>query len=239
MTDETARIVRELRHKASKVTSFIADYQSISSLLLFPLETKAKVFFLSPDRCRSEAFTNGRQIITIRKGNIIQRCIPQKNEIWRYDLADLPQSEPINYSVADFSNPFFAADESTIQYEGLERLPGASAQVFFGNTRNWSKHGLLDTRKGFSIPYQQKHPQFKLRLYINENTGILRRIVGIDRNGKQVLRTDYLMQSVNVRLLETLFAFDESTAKYKVVHFSDIILASLNPDSAEAPPSIN
>ena len=239
MTDETARIVRELRHQASRVTSFIAEYHASSSLLLFPLESTAKVFFLSPDRCRSEAISNGKQIITIRKGTSVHRCIPDKNEIWRYDLADLPQSEPINFAVADFMDPFFAIDEGTAQYEGIQELSGTSVQFFTGSTRNWSKQGFLDTRKGYSIPYQPKYPQFNLKLYVDAKTGILRRIAGIDRSGKQVLEADYLMQSVNVPLSETLFAMDESRAKYKVVQFTDIMLAVLNPDSAESPPSIN
>jgi hypothetical protein len=239
MTDETARIVRELRHQASLVRSFIAEYRSASSLLPFPLETMAKVFFLSPDRCRSEAFTNGRQIVTIRKGSIVHRCVPQKNEIWRYDVADLPQSEPINFAVADFMDPFFAADESTIQYEGIEKLADTSAHVFTSGTRNRSKQGLLDTRKGFSIPYQPKYPQFNLRLYVDVKTGMLRRIVGADLSGKQVLQADYLMQSINVPLSEALFAMDESTAEYKVIQLTDIMLASLHPDSAERPPSLN
>ncbi len=215
------------------------EYTSASSLLLFPLETKAKVFFLSPDRCRSEAITNGKQIVTIRNGSVVRRCVPQKNEIWQYNLADLPQSEPINFAVADFMDPFFAADESTVEYEGLEELPDTSVHVFTGSARNWSKQGLLDTRKGFSIPYQPKYPQFNLKMYVDAKTGMLRRIAGVDKGGKQVLQADYLMQSVNVPLSEALFAMDESTAKYKIVQFTDIMLTSLNPDSAEAPPSIN
>jgi outer membrane lipoprotein-sorting protein len=239
MTDETASIVRELRLHASKVISFIADYHSSSSLLLFPLETTAKVFFLSPDRCRSEALTNGKKIITIRKGSVVNRTVPHKDEIWRYDLADLPQSEPINYAIADFMDPFFAVDEHTLKHEGIENLSDTSVQVFTGGTRNWSKQGLLDTRKGFSIPFQPKYPQFSLKLYVDLKTGMLRRTIGIDRSGKQVLEADYLIQSFNVPLSEALFAMDESTAKYKVIQFTDIMFASLNPDSAEAPSSIN
>jgi outer membrane lipoprotein-sorting protein len=239
MAAEVERLVRELREKSKDVTSFVANYISFSRLQLLPIEVTGKLYFLAPDRCRSEALINGREIITIRNGDLVQRYLPNKKEIWKYTLSDLPHSEPINYGIADLRDTFFAVDEKNLEYRGTDVQLGILMHVFTGKVKNWIKKGMLDTRKGFSIPYQPKLPEYTIELMVNAETGLLQRIAGIEKSGKTVLQTEYILQSINAPLEGALFAMEEVAAEYKVVELSHILVSALNPDSADEPPSIN
>jgi hypothetical protein len=239
MTEETAGMVRQIWKISNEITSLVADFHSVYNLQLLPIESSGKLKFLSTDRLRLEATINGKQIISIRKGSLVHRCLPQRNEIWKYDLNDLPQIEPINFGIADLRDPFFAVDELSLQYEGIQDIKGTSTYTFTANLRNWAKQGLLDTRKGFSLRYQPKGIELCLKLHIYRDSGLLRSIIGIDKTGKHMLQADYVIEAINVPLEDSLFAMNESYAQYKVLEISDILFSSLNPDAADAPPSIN
>lgn len=231
--------MRDIRERAATIGSFIAGYESVSNLRTMPLEAKGRIWFLAPDSFRVETLVCGRQIIILRKGSAIRRRILERNEVWKYDLSDLPESLPINAGIADLRDPFFAADVESLRYEGKRELDNATVHAFAGAYRNWARAGLLDTRKGFSIRYQPADLWVRVALSIDVETGLLRRIAGEDGAGNMLFRVDYLVEAVNVPLDEGLFGTEEQDTGYRVVDITDILLSSLNPDAAEAPPSPN
>jgi hypothetical protein len=239
VTEEVADLVREIRSQAGKTRSLVVQFRSVYTLQLMPIEASGRIHFLSPDRVRSEATINGREVTTIRKGSLVYRYLPRKKEIWRYDLNDLPQTEPMNFAVADLRDPFFAVDEPTLKYEGIQDLSGSSTHSFTADVKNLSKQGLLDTRKGFSLQYKPRGVECQLRLHIDVETGLLRQMTGTDKTGKLILQTDYVIESTNAELSESIFAVDESTAEYRSIEISDILFSSMNPNAADDPPSLN
>lgn len=239
MDDDQARLVRDIRARAATIESFIAGYESVSNLRTMPLEAKGRIWFLAPDSFRAETRVCGRQIIILRKGSAIRRRILERNEVWKYDLSDLPESLPINAGIADLRDPFFAADVESLRYEGKRELGNATVHAFAGAYRNRARAGLLDTRKGFSIRYQPADLGVRVALAIDLETGLLRRIAGEDGARNVLFRVDYLVEAVNVTLDEGLFGTEEPDVGYRLVDITDILLSSLNPDAAEAPPSPN
>jgi outer membrane lipoprotein-sorting protein len=239
MTEEAARLVREIRNRAHAVNSFVADYRASLRLQLMPLEVTGKIYFLSPDMFRSETWIVDEKIVTVRKGREVQRYIPKRHEIWKYNLDDLPQTEPINFGIADLKDPFFVVDETGLEYKGKLEQGDASNHLFSGAVRNWARQGLLDTRKGFSIRYQQKELKVRIELHIDSITGLLRRMTGVDSAGEELFQVNYVIREANLPVDESLFVLDESTANYRVIDITDILLSSLNPNAAELPPSPN
>jgi outer membrane lipoprotein-sorting protein len=239
MTDEEASLVRRIRERTRRVTSFVADYRASYNVHLSSLEVTGKLYFLGPDRYRSVTSTDDRKIITIRKGTVVQRYLPARNEIWRYDLADVPQTEPINFATADLRDPFSAIEEADLTHEGTFELESGTTYVFSANVKNSARQGMLDTRKGFSIRYQPKDLDTRVRLHVDYETGLLRRMIGTAKTGKEAFRADYSNLEVNVFLDESLFAIEESTADYRVIDITETLLSSMNPDAAETSPSRN
>ncbi len=239
MTEDTARLVGEIRARCRKVTSLVGSYESTSRLQTMPLVARGRFYYLSPDRCRSETVINGSEVVSVRNGSRVERRLPARKEIWRYDLRDLPQSLPLNYPIADYRDPFFAVDEEDLTFEGNEDLDGGPVMRFSARLRNWATRGLLDTRKGFSIPYQPRGLQIRMTLYISSESGLLRRIVGSDPKGTVVLNADYRIAGMNVPLDESLFTLEGSAAVFRSIDITDSMVAALNPDMADAEPSVN
>jgi outer membrane lipoprotein-sorting protein len=239
MTEEEAGLVHGIRERAHRVTSFVADYRATYRMNLASFEVTGKLYFLGPDMYRSVTSILDKKIIVIRKGTAVRRYVPARNEIWRYDLADLPQTEPINFAVADLRDPFFAIAEEDLTHEGTFQLESGTTCVFSAKLKNWERQGMLDTRKGFSIRYQPKELDVRVRLHVDYETGLLRRTTGVTKTGTEVFQADYSNFEVNIFLDESLFAIDESNGDYRIIDMKDTFLSSLNPDAAEAFPSLN
>ena len=239
MTEDVARLVREIRRLSGGITSLVVDFRSQVSLQLMPIQAYGRIHFLSPDKFRSETMVNGKKIITIRSGTSVHRYLPSKMEVWKYDLKDLPQTEPLNLAIADLRNPFILVDEANLEYSGILDESGAATHAFKAPLKNWEKHGLLDTRKGFILKYQPKGLEYRLCLLVDTKTGLLRKLTGTDKTDKQVLEADYTIESTNIPMDESMFALNESTAPYKTVRISEILISGLNPDAADAAPSMN
>jgi outer membrane lipoprotein-sorting protein len=239
MTGDLAPLVGQIRSRAAGVVSFAARYRATSRLAATPLEANGTVRFLAPDRFRAEAAINGRQILTVRNGSTVHRHILSRHEIWTYDLAVLPETLPINAGVADLRDPFLAAEERSLEYEGDAELDGRTVHAFVADARNWAQEGLLDTRKGFSIRFRPKGLEARIRLLVDQETGLLRSITGRSLRGEELFQTEYVLESVNGFLDEGLFALDRGTGAYRVLDLTDTLRASLDPTAAEGPPSPN
>jgi outer membrane lipoprotein-sorting protein len=239
MTEDEARLVHRIRERTHRVTSFVADYRASYNVNRASFEVTGKLYFLSPDMYRSVTSIEDKKIITIRRGTAVQRYIPTRNEIWKYELADLPQTEPINFAIADLRDPFYAIEEEDLTHEGTFQLESGTTYVFSANVKNWERQGMLDTRKGFSIRYQPKDLDVRMRLHVDYETGLLRRMTGTTKTGKEVFQADYSNLEVNAFLDESLFAIEESNADYRIIDLKETLLSSMNPDAAETSPSRN
>jgi hypothetical protein len=239
MTEEAAGLVREIRRRTATVTSFIAEYRASLRFPLVHIEVVGNVSYLAPDRFRSETRIAGEQIVTIRQGRSVRRYIPKRHEVWEYTFADLPSTEPVNFGIADLTDPFFAVDEAGLAYEGTAELETGSTYLFSADEKNRARRGLLDTRKGFNIRYEPARPELRLKLNVDRETGLLRRMTGLERTGAELFQANYLMKEINVPVGVALFAMDASSAGFKVIDLAGTMLSSLNPDAAESPPSMN
>ena len=239
MTEEVEGLIRELRERARAVDTFIADYSYAYNLQSKPFEATGGMYFLSPDRFRSETSIGNRRIITIRKGTMVQRHLKHRNEVWKYNLNDVPQTQPINFGIANLKDAFFAVDETTLVYKGMSDFENICTYVFHVNAKNWAGKELLDTRKGFSIKYQPKNSVVGIKLSIDCERGLLLNMIGNDATGTEVFQTNYFIREVNIALDESIFVMDESSADYKVIDVTDVLLSSMNPDEADSASSPN
>jgi outer membrane lipoprotein-sorting protein len=239
VTGETAGLVRKIRERTRRVTSFVADYRASLGFQLVRLEVVGRIYYASPDRTRAETRIADEDIVTIRRGRSVQRYIPKRNETWKYSFDDLPQTEPINFGIADVCDPFFAIDESGLEYHGTTELEESSTWEFSAEVKNWARQGLLDTRKGFSIRYEPKSPRIRITLHVDHESGLLRRLTGVDKTGAELFQANYFVREMNVPMDDSLFVMDESTASYKVIDIAETLLSSLNPDAADSPSSLN
>lgn len=239
MTEKLHRLVSEIRQRTQAVTSFVATYKSVYGMQLMPFEATGKIHFLSPDKARAETVIKNSEIISIRRGTKVQRYITKRKELWTYDLEEWPQTEPLNFGVADLRDPFFAIDETTIAYNGTVKLDKSSEHIFNAQMKNLGQSVSLDTRKGFNIKYQSKVPEISIQLKVDSETGLLRSMIGSEKGGKVIFQLDYYIEAINIPIDDSIFEIDESTTGYKTIDIREILMASMNPDAADAPPSIN
>ena len=54
-------------------------------------------------------------------------------------------------------------------------------------------------------------------------------MIGSDTTGKPVLHVDYIVEGINVALDGSLFALEESSAAYKSIDITDVMLSAMNP----------
>jgi hypothetical protein len=239
MTEELQRLIQELRDRSMATVSYAASFTSSYSLQLMPFEAKGTTYFLSPDKHRAETIVKENKIIAIRRGALIYRILSNRKEIWKYDLRGLPQAEPINFAVADLRSPFYAVTEATIEYEGTRKEETFSQHIFTARIGKLTADEVLDTRKGFTIPFQPKALDVQVHLGVDAETGLLRNMTGTAKSGEHVFRAEYVVERINSPMDESLFELDESTATYKVIDMSVILASAMNPDAALDPPSVN
>jgi outer membrane lipoprotein-sorting protein len=239
MTEEVSRLIAQIRVRSQQVNSLSTDYHSIYHSGPLPFESTGRMYFLRPDRVRSETTVNGKPLVSIRNGTVVCRYSPIGKDVWRYDLKDLPQSQPLNFGIADVTDPFFAVDEATIQSDGMNEYEGQQAYDFRGRIRAFPGEGILDTRKGFSLQYKPKAPQVQLRLLIDPKTGLLLRMIGTDNNGSESFNVLFKPLEVNGIVDESLFKIEESTTGYRIVQIKDILISAMDPNYADQPPSLN
>jgi outer membrane lipoprotein-sorting protein len=239
MTEETNRVVREIRQRTQAVTSFVAAYTSVYAMQLMPFEATGKMHFRSPDLFRAETVVNGHEIVMIRKGSKVRRYVAKRNEVWTYDLNEWLQADPLNFGVADIRDPFFAVDEATMSYKGTVTAGESSEHRFDARIKFAKQAGLLDTRKGFSIRYQAKGPAIAVHIDVDSETGLLHTMTAIENQAKVVFQLGYHIDAINVPIDDSVFEFDESIAACKTIDVSEMLMASLNPNAADEPPSLN
>jgi outer membrane lipoprotein-sorting protein len=217
MTDELDTLLRQIKKSNKIVTSLVAEYQASVGLFQSPIEVAGKVYFLQPNRFRLDTNSNNREITTIRIGRSIERRLPNRKELWKYDLDDIPQSEPINYGIADLRDPFFLVDTAELIYEGTQEIEMVQTYAFSAPSKGWEKKGLLDTRKGYSIKFQPKRAVARIKVNVDSRTGLLRRLLGVDKQGKELFQASYLNLHINVALDASLFVIGAATESYKVI----------------------
>ncbi len=239
MKDEVAKLVLDIRVRAMEVTSLVATYRSVSRSELMPIENQGTVRFLAPDRFRAEAVVNNYKTITIRVGTRVETYLPQRNEAWRYDLKDMPPLPGFSPEMIDFRDPFAWIEEESLHYGGETEIEGLALHRFTAAARRWVQQGMLDTRKGFSIPYRQQTSQLSATLFVAVVSGLLRRRVVVDKIGKEVAQLDFIVEAINAPLDEGLFHLEVPSTAYKRISITDTLKDLMDPNSAEAPPSTN
>lgn len=239
MGEDVTELVRQLEARARNVQSFVAEYRIDYRSGPMPFVVEGRMYFLRPDRSRSEARVNGKTIISIRNGSRVWRYSPGGHDVWEYDLKEIPLWVPLNVGVDDLSSPFAAIDRDTLQYEGLEKAEERKRHVFNGTMRRIQSEGLMDTRKGFSLRYQQKGPEIRLRMYVDPDTGMVLEMVGSDTSGSPSFEKFFRLLEINATVDESMFKMEEPGSGYKVVQITDLMIHAMNPDYADQPPSLN
>jgi outer membrane lipoprotein-sorting protein len=239
MTEEMSKLIGQIHERTKLINSLATEYHSVYYSGLLTFEGNGRMSFLRPDRVRSETTVNGKVIISIRNGTIIKRYSPVGNEVWQYDLKDLPQNQPINFGTADITDPLFAVDAESMHYEGLTAFGDTTTYTFLGKMRALPMEGILDTRKGFNLQYKPRPLQVQLHLFIDFQTGLLLQIIGTNNESSELFKVLYKPIEINGLIDESLFKIDESTSGYRTVEMKDIMISAMNPDYADQPPSKN
>jgi len=239
MDREVEKLVLELRQRIQQVRTFEAMYTSVSRSELLPIESHGTVRFSAPDRFRTEAVMNGRRVITVRQGTRVETYLPDRKEAWRYDAKDLPPMLGPGREVLETNDPFAWLQEESLESTGALEIDGSEVYRFTAEARRWGDQGMLDTRKGFSIPYRQRYPELSMTLFVTATTGILRRRVVTDKAGKEMAQLDFLVQAINRPLDEGLFRLEAPSDAFHRVSLMDALLHAMDPDAADRPPSVN
>lgn len=239
MNREVEKLVLELRQRIQQIRSFEATFTSVSHSELLPIDSHGTARFAAPDRFRTEAVMNGRRVITVRQGTLVETYLPDRREAWRYDAKDLPAMLRPGREILDTNDPFAWVQEESLDSGGALEIEGTEVYRFTAEGRRWADQGVLDTRKGFSIPYRQKYPEMSMTLFVAATTGILRRRVVTDKAGKEMARLDFLVQAINVPLDEKLFRLEAPPDAFQRISLMDALAHSMDPDAADRPPSLN
>ena len=239
MNGEVEKLVLELRHRVQQIRSFEATYASTSHSQLLPIDSHGTVRFLAPDRFRTEAVMNGRRVITVREGTRVETYLPDRNEAWRYDLKDIPPMPGPGRDILEVNDPFAGIDEDSLESGGTVEFDGSEVYRFTAEARKWAGQGVLDTRKGFRIPYRQKYPELSMTLFVTSATGVLRRRVMTDKAGKELAQLDFMVQAIDLPLDEGLFRLEAPSDAYQRISLMEALMRSMDPDAADKPPSLN
>ncbi len=239
MNAECARVLGEIRRLAGSVDTLRASYRSFYRLGTSRFETRGTISFKRPDKIRADAVVNGKEIVAIRNGSLVQRYTSQGSEVWQYNLKDLPQFLPINFGTLSIADPFVAVDEESLTYEGSGDANGVRGHVFLSRMKSVGSPGSLDTRKGFQLHYEPRAPRISLRLVVSATTGLLLEMTGRDKEGVTVFEATWEPGEINAVIDASLFRIDESKQGYRIIDMKDILLSALDPDYADQPPSLN
>jgi len=238
MSDDVARLLGDLEAKARSLRSYVCAYRSDYQSGTIPFHVEGRAFFLRPDKFRSVAQVNGKEIVSTRNGSKVRRYATQGHEVWEYDLKEIPLPTPLNAGVDDLLSPFAFVDRRSLRYEGAEVVGDRVRHVFLGTLRGMESEGLLDTRKGFSLRYRPKVPRFDLRLCVDAETGILLEMTG---SGPSVagFTKSFTLEQVNGSVDESLFQMTGSGVGYRIVRISDLMIHAMDANYADQPPSKN
>jgi hypothetical protein len=239
MSEDVTALMRQLDARAAGIRSFSADYRVEYRSGVMPFTVEGRMSFLRPDKARAEATVNGKPLVAVRNGSRVRRFAPGGGEAWEYDLKEIPLRAPLNAGLDDLSGPFAAVEPGTLRYEGIEEAGGARGHVFVGMMRRVEAEGLMDTRKGFSLRYEQKVPATRLRMRIDPDTGLLLAMAGIDEAGEPAFQKTFSLREVNGPMDESLFRMEEPPPGLRVVRVTDLMIHAMDPDFADRPPSMN
>jgi hypothetical protein len=236
MTDELAALVERLRVRAAAVTSFTAEFTSTYSINLVPFNAKGTMWYKRPGRFRSEQDMRGSTIVSVRNGVVVERYTEGRPLVWRYNLALLPQTEPMNFPLADPADPFLSVDAESLQ---PAEAPDNQTLCFTARGLPAGRGGSLDTRLGFTIGYTPKVPDIQVTLGIDALTGLLVSLCGRGNDGREVFRHERRFTAVNAALEDSLFEIARRSPGSRTIDLEEILAASLDPDAADGPPSTN
>jgi outer membrane lipoprotein-sorting protein len=239
MNEDVSRLIAQLKGRSQQIHSLYIEYHSIYHSDTLPIESTGKMYYLRPDRVRSETTVNGKPIVPTRNGTTICRYSPNGKDAWQYVLKDVPQSQLMNFGIVDVTDPFFAVEETTIQFDCSNEQSGQRTYEFRGMLKAFPDWGKLDTRKGFSLRYKPKATQVQLHLQIDSEMGLLLRMTGKDNSGVEIFDVRFKPLMVNGIVDPSLFKIEESTTGYRIVQIKDILISAMDPDYADQPPSLN
>jgi outer membrane lipoprotein-sorting protein len=243
MSEEQNELISRIRGHSKSVTSYKVRVESSVTFGPIHLDSKGTMVFLSPDRFRSDTLVNEEESVTIRIGSEIKKYVPARKEVWRYSQGSPQSAELIGYTSMDLRDPFPLFAGGNPKYEGVSNQEGFAAFAFYGKAKEWTPSGLLDTRKGFSISLPPKVLKVGIRLFIDTETFLLRRMNGYLGQDRVIFQSLYTYSDISLPVDESLFQLDERALGFKVHEISslqeDILRVIRDPDSAETASSLN
>ena len=108
--------------------------------------------------------------------------------------------------------------------KGLETIEGSMRHVFVGKMKTFATEGMLDTRKGFSLPFRSKGPEVQLRLFIDPENGLLLGMIGSEKSGSPSFEKSFRPIEVNVPINESIFKIEEQKSGYRIVKINELLI---------------
>jgi outer membrane lipoprotein-sorting protein len=222
MTDDTTCLIQDIRNHSSKITSFRATYENISTIMGFDWQAQGRLFFKYPSKHRSEGNFNGQKVITVSDADSVKRFFVDQKLVWQYNVKQLQLPEYLSYGFADLRDPFRATELSTMTYEGLQTVKGLSTYLFTGKTRN-----------DFNIHQKAVTWPIDIKLYIDTTSSLLVKLSGAKGSTSLQLDMNYAVQGLNEPIDDSLFDIDTTGLDLKIVDVTDIVKSTLAAQKSE------
>ena len=228
MNDEERNLVGQIEATASKVTSFIAEYDMTMHYAHISLDSRGRLYYADKKRCRVEGITNGQKIVTVSSNDvrqtyfIDQKVVSRSNTIQDQSPIDLLQG------LSDIRDSFSSTDIESLIYVGETLLDEQNLYHFKGHFPVLTIFGISKVRMPIEVD-----------LFIDQASCLLRKRIWTQTGKEALVTSNYRVLDINVPLEDSLFSIDVSSPEIRIVDTMDITKTLFFADDENQGASMN
>ncbi len=196
--EDASVIIKLIQEKTQAIQSYQASFTLKMQGPQGELLMSGNILFKRPDKIKMEItlpnIPNATQM-TISDGNTMWQYIPFLRVASRVDLATLKKEFGEVYfteTKEDISKPLKEVEEGSIKYLGKEKIAG---QEYF----------ILEAKPKSQA--QQDIPFTQVKVWVNTQTGLEKKTVFYDAEGKEVFSRDFETVVTNIEIEDAGFNF--------------------------------
>jgi len=195
---DSKAVAKELQEKIAGVKSYTAEFRMDVRMGEQRSVIDGTIAYKTPGKVKMEMKTKSPKELTqltVSDGKTLCIYVPENNVAYLYNLAKMSEEEKkALISQSDLFHPLRDMDPQSISLQGLSRTEGERAYLFEG------KPTVL-------MRSQNKQAFNKMKIWVGQRDGLLRKVVIYDDKGRETLVQDYRNIKTNVFLSDTEFTF--------------------------------
>ncbi len=197
----TEQIIADLKTKAAAVKSYRADITGTMQMMGKDMSMRGSILVKKPKKSRTEMVTDmgfmKMEQIHVSDGKTTWIYQPKMKLAMRIDMEKVAaetKEESAADKTTDISDPFQSFQPESISHVRTEEIDGSKACVFQGLP------GKSDRQK---IPFAPA----RIELWIGADDGLVRKMVFINEEGKEMMSQSYTNIQLNVEVADSQFEF--------------------------------